>query len=54
MSESQNDPQYVLDPAELAFLKTQTGIQDDEALKAHVLAIQKKAYEVCMDSEFSA
>ncbi|KAF7356402.1 hypothetical protein MVEN_00972800 [Mycena venus] len=46
MSESQDDPQYVLDPAELAFLKTETGIQDDDALKAHVLAIQKKAYEV--------
>ncbi|KAJ7823103.1 hypothetical protein B0H13DRAFT_2241526 [Mycena leptocephala] len=48
MSESQANPQSVLAPAELAFLKTQTGIQDDEELKAHVLAIQKKAYEICM------
>ncbi|KAF8209371.1 hypothetical protein K438DRAFT_1711683 [Mycena galopus ATCC 62051] len=46
MSEPQDDPQYVLDPAELAFMKTQTGIQHDDALKTHVLAIQKKAYEV--------
>jgi hypothetical protein len=48
MSESQADPQSVLAPVELAFLETQTGIQDDEELKVHVLAIQKKAYEVCM------
>ncbi|KAJ7467478.1 hypothetical protein FB451DRAFT_1352474 [Mycena latifolia] len=46
MSESQDDHHYVLDPAELAFLKAQTGVQDDEELKAHVLALQKKAYEV--------
>lgn len=47
MSESlPDDHHYVLDPEELAFLKTQTGIQDDDELKAHVLAVQKNAYEV--------
>ncbi|KAJ7467480.1 hypothetical protein FB451DRAFT_1092690 [Mycena latifolia] len=46
MAESQDDHHYVLTPAELAFLKTQTGIQDDEELKTHVLALKKKAYEV--------
>ncbi|KAJ6579940.1 hypothetical protein DFH09DRAFT_1029875 [Mycena vulgaris] len=44
--ESQDDHHFVLDPAELAFLKQQTQMEDDEALKAHVLGLQKKAYEV--------
>jgi hypothetical protein len=28
------------------FLKSWTGIQDDEELKQHILKVQKKAYEV--------
>ncbi|KAJ6513409.1 hypothetical protein C8R45DRAFT_813407 [Mycena sanguinolenta] len=38
---------YQPDPDELAFLKQQTKIQDEEELKAHVFAVQKKAYKVC-------
>ncbi|KAF8896601.1 hypothetical protein BD779DRAFT_1618700 [Infundibulicybe gibba] len=37
---------YVLDEEELAFFSTQTGIYDESELKAHILAIQKKAYDV--------
>jgi len=36
---------YVLDDEQRSFLKTQTGIEDDEALKDHIFAIQKKAYD---------
>ncbi|CAA7265532.1 unnamed protein product [Cyclocybe aegerita] len=32
---------------ELAFFKQQTGIQDDEELKSHVISVQTKAYQVC-------
>ncbi|KAF7375029.1 hypothetical protein MSAN_00389000 [Mycena sanguinolenta] len=38
---------YQPDPDELAFLKQQTRIQDEEELKVHVFAVQKKAYKVC-------
>ncbi|KAJ6607395.1 hypothetical protein B0H10DRAFT_2072148, partial [Mycena sp. CBHHK59/15] len=37
---------YALDSEELSFLKTQTGIDDEAELKAHVLDIQQQAYEV--------
>ena len=37
---------YSLDDAALAFFKTQTGIHDDAELKTHILAVQKRAYEV--------
>ncbi|KAF7330378.1 hypothetical protein MVEN_02476200 [Mycena venus] len=45
MSGSQDDHNYA-NAEELAFLKLQTGIQDEDALKAHVVAVQKKAAEV--------
>ncbi|KDQ63332.1 hypothetical protein JAAARDRAFT_29353 [Jaapia argillacea MUCL 33604] len=37
---------YSLDEAELAFFKAQTGIQDEEELKKHIIAVQEKAYKV--------
>ncbi|KAL4250087.1 hypothetical protein ABKN59_005977 [Abortiporus biennis] len=37
---------YSLDPVELAFFRQQTGIQDEKELKAHILKVQKEAYEV--------
>ncbi|KAH9840205.1 uncharacterized protein C8Q71DRAFT_703050 [Rhodofomes roseus] len=37
---------YSLDEEESAFFKSQTGIEDDEALKSHILRVQKEAYEV--------
>jgi hypothetical protein len=42
-----DDNLYRLDDDERAFLKTQTGIDNDEDLKAHILAVQAKAYDVC-------
>ena len=50
---SQRLPNLKLDPSlynpqqhELEFFKEQTGIEDDEELKAHILAVQKEAWEV--------
>ncbi|KAG1821674.1 uncharacterized protein BJ212DRAFT_914119 [Suillus subaureus] len=37
---------YNLSPAQAAFFKTQTGIDDDEDLKRHILEVQAKAYKV--------
>ncbi|KAH9065637.1 hypothetical protein EDB87DRAFT_1672338 [Lactarius vividus] len=37
---------YMLDSAEIAFLKQQIGIDDDDELKTHLLSIQAEAYEV--------
>ena len=37
---------YQLDEAGKAFMKTQTGIEDEEELKKHILAVQAEAYEV--------
>ena len=37
---------YAPDEEEKAFMKTTTGIQDDEELKTHILAAQKKAFGV--------
>lgn len=37
---------YSLEDDELAFFKSQTGIEDDVALKQHIIAVSKKAYEV--------
>ncbi|KAJ7637600.1 hypothetical protein DFH06DRAFT_1002399 [Mycena polygramma] len=45
MPEPQDNHSYA-NPEELAFLKQQTGIQDDDALKEHVLAVQKMAAQV--------
>lgn len=37
---------YDLGPVEIEYLKAQTGIDDDDSLKAHILQIQQKAYDV--------
>ncbi|KAG1750827.1 hypothetical protein EDB19DRAFT_1893347 [Suillus lakei] len=37
---------YNLSPAQIAFFKTQIGIDDDEDLKRHILEVQAKAYKV--------
>lgn len=37
---------YRLDELESTFFKSQTGIQDDEELKSHILEIQDEAYAV--------
>lgn len=37
---------YELAEDETAFFKAQTGIQDDAALKNHILTIQEEAYKV--------
>ena len=34
------------DPDEAAFFKAQTGIEDEDKLKKHILDIQRRAYEV--------
>ncbi len=38
---------YSLDSAEEEFFTTQTGIQDPDQLKKHIIAVQADAYEVC-------
>ncbi|KAG2347784.1 hypothetical protein BDR05DRAFT_957373 [Suillus weaverae] len=37
---------YSLSPAQAAFFKTQTGIDDDKDLKKHILEVQAKAYKL--------
>lgn len=37
---------YKLSPGQTAFFKSQTGIDDDEALKNHILGVQERAYKV--------
>ena len=37
---------YKLEGEELEFYRRETGIQDEEQLKQHILAVQKEAYEV--------
>ncbi|EPT05431.1 hypothetical protein FOMPIDRAFT_127976 [Fomitopsis schrenkii] len=41
-----NPESYRLAEDEIAFHKAQTGIQDDEELKSHIIAVQRDAYEV--------
>ena len=38
---------YDLTDEERSFFKQQTGIQDDDELKAHILQVQAEAYKVC-------
>jgi len=38
---------YDLTDEECAFFKQQTGIQDDDELKTHILQVQAEAYKVC-------
>ena len=42
LDESLYDP----DEEAKAFMKTATGIEDDEDLKRHILSVQKKAFSV--------
>lgn len=42
-----NEELYKLRADEIAFYKAQTGIDDDEALRRHILACQAEAYKVC-------
>jgi hypothetical protein len=39
---------YDLAEEERTFFKQQTGIQDDDELKAHIIRVQTEAYEVCI------
>jgi hypothetical protein len=39
---------YDLTKDERAFFKQQTGITDDDELKAHILRVQAEAFEVCI------
>ncbi len=39
---------YAPDDEEKAFMKTTTGIQDDDELKRHIIAVQTKAFGVSM------
>ena len=38
---------YRLDEEESKFFKAQTGIEDDEALKGHLVGVQAEALAVC-------
>lgn len=38
---------YDLTGDELAFFKTQTGIQNEDELRDHILKVQAEAYAVC-------
>ena len=38
---------YDLTDEECSFFKQQTGIQDDDELKAHIVQVQAEAYKVC-------
>jgi hypothetical protein len=39
---------YNLTEEERTFFKQQTGISDDDELKAHISRVQAEAYEVCI------
>ncbi|KAG2133666.1 uncharacterized protein EDB93DRAFT_862090 [Suillus bovinus] len=41
-----DDSLYRLDAEEIAFLRRQTGIQDEVALKTHIIEVQEEAYKV--------
>lgn len=43
---------YALSPEQAAFFKTETGIDNDDDLKAHILDVQKKAYQVSHQCHF--
>jgi hypothetical protein len=58
MSENTSTPQrsiqsldeslYDLTEEERTFFKQETGISDDDELKAHIFRVQAEAYEVCI------
>jgi hypothetical protein len=41
---------YNPQPQDVAFFKQQTGINDDELLKQHIMQVQAKAYKVHLPS----
>jgi hypothetical protein len=41
-----DDQLYTLPPDALDYFKSQTGIQDENALKEHIITVQRSAYEV--------
>ena len=41
-----DDTLYKIDDQALQFMREQTGIQDEEALKKHILSVQAEAYAV--------
>jgi len=41
------NPSLYLDPDTAAFFKKETGIDDDAALKEHIIAVQADAYKAC-------
>lgn len=43
-----DESKYSLDAEELDFFKSWTGIDNDEALKRHIISVQDEAYEVCV------
>lgn len=43
-----NDKYYTLDEDEKAFFKKETRIEDDDELKKHIIAVQTKAFPVCL------
>ena len=43
-----DESNYSLDAEELVFLKSWTGIDNEEALKRHIISVQDEAYEVCV------
>lgn len=47
-SRSLDDKFYDPDPEALAFYKKETGIDDDEELKQHILRVQKEAFGVSL------
>lgn len=40
---------YTIDDQALEFMKSQTGIQDPEEIKKHILAVQAEAYAVWLN-----
>lgn len=38
---------YALDTESLAFFMSTTGIYDEDELKAHILDVQRQAYDAC-------
>ena len=43
-----DENEYKIDEDGLAFMKAQTGIEDEEELKKHILAVQAEAYAVSL------
>lgn len=46
LSAEEIDQFYSLGRDDLSFVKSQIGIEDDDALKKHIIAVQTKAYKV--------